>query len=326
MRADRLLQIMMLLQTGGKMTTRQLAERLEVSERTILRDMDALSGAGIPVTAERGKYGGWKLLDGFRSAVSGLKLDELKSLFILPSDHLLEQLGIGSVGPDVRRKLAAAMPRSMTDSARQYLEKIHMDTGTWKPAGAVQTETLRQVMEALWADRKIRIMYRKAGGEQRERTAGPLGLVVKGSTWYLVAINETGETRTYRMSRILHADVLDETFVRPENFDLAAYWNQSKVQFTASLPRFEVHVLADPAILGRLTFTDKFVQTAEIGDAEGGGMVPVTLRFDTEEEAAAYVLGFGGRMKIVRPESLIPLVVGKARAVLALYDGKFPGL
>src|SRR5690606_5882662 len=95
MRADRLLQIMMLLQTGGKMTTRQLAERLEVSERTILRDMDALSGAGIPVTAERGKYGGWKLLDGFRSAVSGLKLDELKSLFILPSDHLLEQLGIG---------------------------------------------------------------------------------------------------------------------------------------------------------------------------------------------------------------------------------------
>lgn len=319
MRADRLLQIMMLLQNHGKMTTRELADTLEVSERTILRDMDALSVAGIPVMAERGKYGGWKLIDRFRSAISGLKLDDLKALFILPSDHLLEQLGIRAGGPDMRRKLAAAMPQTVKDSARQYLEKIHIDTGTWKPGGGATTETLRRVLAALWEDRTIRLHYRKADGKRTERTVGPLGLVVKGSVWYLIAMHDGAEIRTYRISRIVRADALEETFARPESFDLATYWKESKEQFAASLPRFEVHVLADPAIIGRLTFTDKFVQRTEIGEAEADGMVPAVLHVHTEEEAAEVVLGFGGKMKLVRPKSLIPLVVEKAKAALALH-------
>mgnify|MGYP001276821599 CR=1 FL=1 len=343
MRADRLLQIMILLQNNGKMTTRQLAESLEVSERTILRDMDALSASGIPVTAERGKSGGWKLIDRFRSSVSGLKLDELKSLFILPSDQLLDQLGIRPGGLEIRRKLAASMPQAVKNSAQQYLEKIYIDTGTWKPSGSELTETLRQVQSALWEDRTIRIQYQKANGEFSERVVCPMGLVAKGNVWYLVAMNGEGisnanrggtvensernergggwqpEYRSYRISRIRRAEIQPESFARPEPFNLAAYWKESKQQFAASLPHFEVKVLVDPAIVNRITFTDKFLQKAEIGKAEGGGMVPAMLHFDSEEEAVEYVLGFGGKMKIVQPEDLIPLVIEQARAAIALY-------
>jgi predicted DNA-binding transcriptional regulator YafY len=310
---------MLLLQNNGKMTTAQLAEALEVSDRTILRDMDALSAAGIPVIAERGKSGGWKLIDRFRSTISGLTLDELKSLFILPSDELLGQLGIRPGGLEIRRKLAASMPSALRSGARQYLEKIHIDTGAWKPAGAGLTETLRTVMEALWEDRKLRMVYQKAGGETTERAVCPLGLVAKGSAWYLVASHADDEFRTYRVSRIARAEVLPETFDRPASFDLAAWWKASKEQFSAGLPRFEVRVLVDPSIVGRMTYTERFVEIGEIGGAEEGGWRTAVLFFQTAEEAARYVLGFGGKMRIVSPESLIPMVVEEARAAIMQY-------
>jgi predicted DNA-binding transcriptional regulator YafY len=319
MRADRLLQIMLLLQNNGKMTTRELAEALEVSDRTILRDMDALSAAGIPVISERGKTGGWKLIDRFRSSISGLTLDELKSLFILPSGELLEQLGIRPGGPEIRRKLAASMPLAVRSSAQQYLEKIYIDTGTWKPSGGGHTETLRQAMAALWEDRQLRIRYQKAGGETTDRVLCPLGLVAKGSAWYLVAMHADDEYRSYRVSRIVRADILPETFVRPTHFDLAAWWKASKEQFAAGLPRLEVRVLADPSIVGRMTFTERFVEIGEIGGAEEGGRVTAVLFFQTEEEAVRYVLGFGGKMRIISPESLIPLVVQEAKAAIAQH-------
>jgi len=319
MRADRLLQIMLLLQNNGKMTTAQLAEALEVSDRTILRDMDALSAAGIPVIAERGKSGGWKLIDRFRSSISGLTLDDLKSLFILPSDQLLEQLGIRPGGLEIRRKLAASIPPAVRSSARQYLEKIHIDTGAWKPAGGGSDEALRQAMAALWEDRRLRIRYRKAGGETTEREVCPLGLVAKGSAWYLVAMHADDEYRSYRVSRIVSAEALPETFDRPASFDLAAWWKASKERFAAGLPRLEVRVMADPSIAGRMAFTERFVEIGEIGRAEDGGWLTAVLFFQTEEEAAQYVLGFGGKMKIVSPESLIPLVVEQAKAAIARY-------
>ena len=321
MRADRLLQIMLLLQNNGKMTTAQLAEALEVSGRTILRDMDALCAAGIPVVAERGKSGGWKLIDRFRSSISGLTLDELKSLFILPSDQVLEQLGIRPGGAGIRRKLAAAVPQAMRSSARQYLEKIHIDTGTWKPGGGRQPETLQTVMAALWEDRRLRIRYRKADGETTEREVCPLGLVAKGSAWYLAAMHADGECRSYRVSRVAGAEILPDTFARPAQFDLAAWWKESKERFAAALPRIEVRVLADPSVVGRLTFPERFVEIGEIGEAEEeGGWRTAVLVFQTEEEAARYVLGFGGKMRIVSPASLIPLVVEEAKAAIAQYE------
>jgi len=322
MRADRLLQIMLLLQNQGKLTTRELADKLEVSERTILRDMDALSAAGVPVVAERGQYGGWRLFDTFRSAISGLTLDDLKSLFILPSDKLLEELAIRTGGQDIRRKLMASMPDVVKRSARDYMEKIYIDTGTWKPSAmeGERLKTLREVQAALWEDRKLRINYRNAEGELGERTVCPLGLVVKGNVWYLIASNEQAEYRIYRISRIHETEVLPETFARPENFDLIEYWKRSKQQFAASLPSYEVQVTVDRSIMGRVTFTDKFLQMAEfVSDADDPTPL-LKLRFDTEQEAVQYVLGFGSKMKIVQPAHLIPLIVAEARQVLRMYE------
>ena len=217
-------------------------------------------------------------------------------------------------------KLAASLPPAMRSGARQYLEKIHIDTGAWKPADNGRTETLRTVLTALREDRKLRMLYRKAGGEAAEREVCPLGLVAKGSAWYLVAMNAAGEYRTYRVSRIAETEVLSGTFARPADFDLAAYWKASKERFAAELPRLEVRVLADPSIVGRMTFTDKFVEIGEIGGAREDGWRMAVLFFQTEEEAVRYVLGFGGKMRIVRPASLIPLVVEQARAAIALHE------
>src|SRR5690606_35780480 len=153
MRADRLIQIMILLANNGKMTAKQLSQQLEVSYRTILRDMDALSFAGIPVVAERGQAGGWRLPDHFRSAISGLKLEELKPLFILPSEQMLEELGMQAHGTLVRHKLLASLPSGVKNEARSFFDKIHLDSGSWKPSRR-QHAALRTVQQALWDDLK----------------------------------------------------------------------------------------------------------------------------------------------------------------------------
>lgn len=163
MRADRLIRIMILLQNLTKMTTRELADELEVSDRTILRDMDALSLSGIPIVAERGKAGGWRFMDHLQSQLSGLKLEDLKALFILPSEKMLQDLGIQTYGSDIRQKLLASLPDSTKTEGQHYLEKIYIDTGTWKSA-KVTNEILLIVQQALWEDKKLQIGYQKAEG------------------------------------------------------------------------------------------------------------------------------------------------------------------
>ncbi|WP_058302962.1 helix-turn-helix transcriptional regulator [Gorillibacterium timonense] len=319
MRADRLIRIMILLQNNGQMTAKKLASELEVSDRTILRDMDALSLSGIPVVADRGKTGGWRLMDHFQSQLSGLKLEDMKALFILPSEKMLEDLGVQSYGSDIRQKLLASLPSSTNKEGRQYLEKIYLDTGSWK-SSKVRNRTLLIVQQALWEEKKLNIMYQKANGVCSNRVVCPLGLVSKGSAWYLVALNENGEYRNFRLSRIIQAEAAHEGFTRPEHFNLSDYWKQSKLDFTESLPSYEVKVLADPTIMGRLTFTDKFVEKVSEDVQLKGRSVLVTLNFNTEQEAVTYVLGFGGAMKLVEPEYLIEKIVQQAKSVIEMYD------
>ncbi|MCM3626821.1 YafY family transcriptional regulator [Paenibacillus glycanilyticus] len=319
MRADRLLSIMILLQNHEIMTTKELAGKLEVSDRTILRDMDALSLAGIPVVADRGKAGGWRLMDHFQSYLSGLKLEDTKALFILPSEQMLEDLGVEVDGLGIRQKLLASLPGSTKSEARHYMEKIYMDTGTWKPAGD-KNKALLTIQTALWENAKLDIAYQKADGTSSRRIVCPLGLVAKGSSWYLVAMNDAGEYRSFKVSRITQAEATAELFARPDQFDLAKYWKQSKRDFAGSLPAFEVEVAAHPSIMGRLTFTDRFVEKVDSHKSAEDGWVPVTLCFNTEQEAAEYVLGFGGAIKLVQPEYLIEKVVQQAKAVMAMYE------
>jgi len=319
MRADRLIRIMVLLQNHTKMTTRELSNELGVSERTILRDMDALTLSGIPVVAERGKTGGWRLMDHFRSQLSGLKLQDMKALFILPSEQLLEDLGVQVNGGDLRSNLLASLPSSIKAEGRHYLEKLYVDTSTWK-SSKEKSDVFLMVQKALWEDKKLSMTYQKTDGVLSERVVCPLGLVAKGSVWYLVALNENGEYRNFRLARIVQAVRMEEEFSRPEHFSLSDYWKQSKVNFVQSLPSYKVEVLVAPTIMNRMTFTDKFVNIIAIGTEQHDSRVPVTLDCNTEQEAITYVLGYGGAMKVVQPQALREKIVQQAKAAIDMYD------
>ncbi len=242
MRADRLLNIMILLQNRGKMTAKELATKLEVSERTILRDMDALSHAGIPIISDRGKDGGWRLLDNFRTHLSGLNTDDVKSLFLFPSEELLKDLGFNKQTLDTRQKLLASIPETFQEEAQVSWERIHIDSGTWRQTKE-SVHALKTVQQAVWESKRLTIVYKQANGEQKERLVEPLGLVAKGNRWYLVA-SRNGELRNYRVSRIHTAKIEDETFRRPLDFNLADYWEQSKKEFIQNLPQYDVQVVA----------------------------------------------------------------------------------
>ncbi|MBD7965912.1 helix-turn-helix transcriptional regulator [Fictibacillus norfolkensis] len=317
MRADRLISILLLLQNHEKMTTKALAKELEVTERTIHRDMEALSAAGIPVLAERGKHGGWRLVDQYRTRLTGLKDSELKTLFLSPSFQLLSDLGYTKDWKEARHKLLAALPNTLQTHADHLWNRIYIDTDSWKQS-TQETTALGLLQQAIWEERKIKITYEKANKETSERTVEPLGLVAKGRTWYLIAVS-IEDMKNFRVSRIKSVELLNEAFIRPANFNLADYWTESKHQFVQNLPVFEVDVEASPSIIQRLSFSGRFAQVVSTGSPNENGWIPVKLTFDTKQEAAAYIIGFGDQMKIVSPHSLIESVKEIGECALSLY-------
>lgn len=336
MRAERLLKIIRTLQSKGKQTTKQLAALVEVSERTILRDMDALTLAGIPVLADRGKSGGWKLMEHFQHGLGDVQLEALKALFILPSESILAALNIDASSTTVRESLLAKLPAAVKHDAQQYFDKIYIDTSTWKSSHAVAPAVLKDVQLALWQDRKLSISYQKASGECSERIICPLGLIAKGNSWYIAALNEEGEYRNFKVSRITSVIIQAETFIRPHSFNLSRYWEQSKSQFVMELPVIEVSVLAHPSILSRLSFRGKFISKIKVMDASedevslanadeigaAGAMVPVRLQFNSEQEAVELVLGFGSMMRLLQPSQLIPVIIEQAKSVISQYENE----
>ena len=204
MRADRLLSILLLLQVNKRLTARALAERLEVSERTVLRDMEALGAAGVPVTAERGAGGGWGLVPGYRSDLTGLNAAETQALFLGESSHkpsrLLADLGMGRAADAALIKLLASLPVRSRRDVEYTRERLHIDGAGWYQSGEA-FPLLPALQEAVWSERQVRMEYQKADGSTVERLVNPLGLVAKGSVWYLVADAEGG-LRSYRVSRV----------------------------------------------------------------------------------------------------------------------------
>lgn len=317
MRGDRLVSILLLLQSQGQMTAKQLAENLEVSERTIYRDMEALSGAGIPVFAERGKSGGWRLLDGYQTKLTGLKESEIQTLFVSPSAQLLDDLGLTRTSKDANDKLLAALPASYRESAKNVWNRIHIDTSTWRQYKEKMTafETLKS---AIWKEYKLQIKYKRLDGQVNIYLVKPLGLVAKGSKWYFVACKENDELRTYRVSRILSALPTEETFERPKDFNLAQYWSSSTKTFVENLPNYEVWVEVTSAIFPRLIFTDRVVRLVEIRNTSKN-WVTVKLSFNTKEEAKGYILGFANQIKIIEPKELHDQILEMAEATVAFY-------
>ncbi|MES1245238.1 MAG: YafY family protein [Acidobacteriota bacterium] len=326
MRADRLLSILLLLQIHRRLTARELAERLEVSERTILRDMDALGSAGVPVTAERGVGGGWSLVEGYRTELTGLHEDEAQALALSIPPRLLSDLKLDRAAEGAILKLLAGLPALLRHRADEARRKIHVDVGGWASSPEA-IPYLQIVQDAVWQERRLEILY--GGRADRnddafQRFVDPLGLVAKGSAWYLAG-QVGGDVRAYRISRIQAARMLDERCVRPEGFDLAAWWDQSSKDFRANLPRYPATLRVHPETVWRLPYGGRFARVEKVGEAEEDGWKKVEMRFQFEEEAAEFVLSFGPNVEVVDPPVLKERVLGLARSVLAFYGGRGEG-
>jgi predicted DNA-binding transcriptional regulator YafY len=319
MRADRLLSIVLLLQTHGRLTSRTLAERLEVSERTIHRDMEALSFSGIPVVAERGSTGGWTLLGEYRTNLTGLNEAEIQSLFVTQPSKLLADLRLKKASEGALLKLLAALPAMYRQGAEQARRRIHVDTGGWSRQEEA-VPLLPVLQEAIWSERKLRFSYQRGPDcDEVEREVDPLGLVAKGSAWYLVA--HVGEdVRSYRISRISNATVLDQPCVIPPGFDLAAFWEQSTTTFKSALPKYTAKFRVAPDAFLRLRFAGRFARVDERAEKDLDGWMRVSVGFDVEEMACEYALGFGSKLEVIEPRSLREKVIAAAKEVVEFYQ------
>jgi predicted DNA-binding transcriptional regulator YafY len=316
-RADRLLNLLILLQNRGKMSSRQLAELLEVSERTIVRDIEALSAAGIPVYAERGSRGGWVLADSYRTNLTGMRPEEIVSLLLANHNELLKDLGIQGDFQAAYQKLLAAAPAPIRQDAELIRERLHIDGAGWH-ASEEAFPWLSAVQEAVWAQRKLRIRYRKEEGIT-ERIIHPLGLVAKRNVWYVAAEQEPdGELRTFRISRLEEASLLDETFMRPEGFDLAAYWEQSTARFKSELPRYVARVRTTEAGLDRLR-KERFIKVLQVENSDNQGQILAEVDLQTLDWACGVILRIGRDAEVLEPQELRERVISEAQAILALY-------
>ena len=315
MRADRLLSILLLLQAHGRLTARELAGRLEVSQRTISRDMDALTVAGVPVYAERGRSGGWRLTDDYRTDLTGLTGAELRSLVVATAPAVLADLGLGDAAERAFAKVLAGLPdgrRREAEAARAYL---HVD-----PAGWRRTEDAAPALpvldDALRLGRRVAMTYQRAFQEDVvEREVDPLGLVAKGAAWYLVAA-VGDQVRTYRASRIQAARILDEPASRPPGFDLPSWWAGSRAELEARLPVWPAVVRIAPAAMPRARWGWRFGRIEEELGVDDSGWVTCRLRFDSDEVAADAVLGLGPDVEVVEPAELRERVLESALALV----------
>lgn len=308
---------MLVLQVSQRVTARELARRLEVSERTIHRDMEALGASGVPIVADRGAGGGWSLLEEYRTNLTGLNESELQALFLAQPARVLSDLGLRAPAEAALIKLRAALPASARPDAEHARQRLHIDGAGWLQSRE-EVPLLPALQEALWQDRRLRLSYRRADDTAVERLIEPLGLVAKGSIWYLIGAVD-GAIRTYRVSRVRAAEPTGETFVRPAGFDLAAYWESSKAEFQAGLPRYPATLLVEAANLEYMRAVGRFARVEHAGAPDERGRVIAEMLFETEQSACEYALSFGPRVEVLAPARLRDMVAATAQAIVALY-------
>lgn len=317
MRADRLLSLLLLLQNRGRMTAPELAAELEVSVRTVYRDVEALGASGIPVQADRGPTGGFRLVDGYRTRLTGLTDVQAGSLFLAGAPGPARDLGLGADLTAAQLKLQAALPAELADRARLIQQRFHLDAPAWF-RDADPVPHLAQIAQAVWDQRILRTHYRRWSGAVH-RALWPLGLVLKGGIWYLVArAAEAGEdasasgqaegaVRTYRVGRFLAVDTLGEGFEHPEGFELAAYWEESARRMEAATRRQTAVVRLSPRArrLLPMWFGAAGVRAlATAGPPDGGGWVRVELAVESESVAVGDLLRLGAEAEVLGPPEL----------------------
>ncbi len=319
MRASRLLSLLMLLQARGRVSAQALAAALEVSVRTIHRDIDELSAAGVPVWADRGRLGGFQLQPGWRTRVDGLTAPEAQAMFLGGLPGPAAELGLGEAMASAQLKLLAALPEGWRDDARRVSARFHLDPIDWY-RGPSATDHLPAIAQAVWGERRLQLRYESWKGEVVRRV-DPLGLVLKAGVWYLAAQVGNG-VRTYRLSNILALGSTAETFERPADFDLAAWWLASTQRFEKSLAVDTARLRVSAAGMKALRDLGAAVaraadETATAPDADGWRRVSIPI--ESIPHAAAQVLGLGAQVEVLRPAALRRALLERLAAVQALY-------
>ena len=316
MRASRLVQLLLFLQTRGRTTAAVLARELEVSERTIHRDVDALSAAGVPIYAERGPHGGIQLIDGYRTRLTGLTGEEAEAVFLSGLPGPAAELGLGTVVAAARLKILAALPSELRVRASRLVERFHLDAAGWFHASE-EVPHLAALADAVWESHRLKLIYGR-GDREVERSLDPLGLVLKAGVWYMVAASDGG-VRTYRVSRVRTVIPTHEPAARPTDFDLAAYWAESISAYEREAPRVTFTIRIDPAVIGVLADAvgGQAVRQAEtIPTDDPDGWVHLRVTADWPEEVPARLIGLGGRAEILDPPEVRDRAIILARRML----------
>lgn len=318
MRASRLLTVLMLLQTRGRMSAAALAAEVEVDLRTIYRDIDDLSSSGVPVYAERGRNGGFQLLEGYRTKLTGLTRVEAEGLFLTGLPGPAADLGLRDSSSAARLKLLAALPAETRAAADRVASRFHFDPTPWY-RNPESGPLLRNVAEAVWAARRLRVRY-ESWDKIVERDLEPLGLVLKAGVWYLVARADR-PIRTYRVAKILEAAVREEAFTYPPGFDLPTHWKQAAKAFEDSLYRDEAVVVVNERGLRRLRDLSAAVEKAVATAAKpvGKGYWRVTIPIEAEAQAIRDLLSLGGDGEVLEPASLRDAIAAQVATMTTLY-------
>jgi len=314
-RASRLISLLLLLQTRGQLTAAELAERFDVSVRTIHRDVEALGDAGVPVEAVRGPAGGYRLARGYRTRLTGLTGEEAEALFAVPA----AELGLGRVLAEARLKLLAALPPELQERAERSARLFHLDTHGWF-RGEDKTPHLPALASSVWQGKRVRARYRE-GAQVVRRTLDPLGLVLKAGAWYLVAHRSAG-FRVYRVSRFVAVRVLEDRFQRPAAFDLATFWDEWSTSFERDRPRFDVSLRAPRAampFLRSLVHPDGRAALDLVEREPPRELVELTLPFEQLDTAYRELLTFGADLEVLAPPELRDRIASAAKEVAKLY-------
>ncbi|MEU6924660.1 MULTISPECIES: WYL domain-containing protein [unclassified Streptomyces] len=322
MRAARLIRMVLLLQSRPAMTAAELARELEVSERTVTRDAQALSEAGVPVYADRGRAGGYRLVGGYRTRLTGLARDEAEALFLSGLPSALREMGLEDAASAARLKVSAALLPSLRDASDSAGRRFHLDAPGWYQE-PVTPELLPAVAEAVWDDRIVRARYRRGGADgEVEREMAPHGLVLKAGVWYVCA-RVGDDFRVYRIDRFSAVAVSEERFERDERFDLPGFWDERAAQFARSLLRAEVTVRVSPEGVRRLPYTMDRSAVQEALDAAGPpdaeGWLTVTLAVESYEVAYGQLLALGPESEVLEPAALRERFAVAAERLRELY-------
>ncbi|MFD5317271.1 helix-turn-helix transcriptional regulator [Streptomyces sp. NPDC127098] len=323
MRAARLIRLVLLLQDRRAMTAAELAAELEVSERTVARDVQALSEAGIPVYADRGRAGGYRLVGGYRTRLTGLGRSEAEALFLSGVPGALRDMGLADAASAAQLKVSAALLPELRSAPDTAAQRFHLDApGWWQPPET--PELLPAVAEAVWDDLRILVTYRRGDGAEVERSLDPYGLVLKAGTWYLAARPAGADRpRVYRVSRFRSVTAPGERFTRDESFDLPAFWTDQAAAFARSILRAQIHLRLSPAGVRALRHvTDREAAAEALAAAsppDADGWVTTTLAVESEEVAYTQLLALGPEAVVHEPTSLREALAAAAERMSANY-------